>query len=312
MILQSLLTPLERGESLPARWYTDPAITEREIHQIFRKTWSYVGPANELTNVGDYITGYVGEIPVVVVRNETGLAALVNVCRHRRHEVMKGRGNAKVMQCGYHAWTYDLTGCLKGAPRTADRTGFPAGGLSAAAAARRDAGPWVFVNADRDADPLQAHYGNVWTSSPAAASTWTRLSSIRREEWEVLLQLEDDAGELPGVLPLRGGASRLQRRDRRACRRITTWPRMAGSAVRSAMSGNRRWRAGARSRSTTRAARSTQAQYHLLLPNMTININPGFPNLSIDVWMAERAERDERILGAVFRARRDGGRSPRS
>ncbi len=56
--LASLLTPLERGESLPARWYTDPAITEREIHQIFRKTWSYVSPANELTNLGDYITGF--------------------------------------------------------------------------------------------------------------------------------------------------------------------------------------------------------------------------------------------------------------
>ncbi len=70
--LASLPTPLERGESLPARWYTDPAITEREIHQIFRKTWSYVGPANELTNLGDYLTGYVGEIPVVVVRNEGG------------------------------------------------------------------------------------------------------------------------------------------------------------------------------------------------------------------------------------------------
>ena len=28
-----------------------------------------------------------------------------------------------------------------------------------------------------------------------------------------------------------------------------------------------------------------QAQYHLLWPNVTININPGFPNLSIDVWV---------------------------
>ena len=27
-----------------------------------------------------------------------------------------------------------------------------------------------------------------------------------------------------------------------------------------------------------------EAQYHLLWPNMTISINPGFPNLSIDVW----------------------------
>ena len=28
----------------------------------------------------------------------------------------------------------------------------------------------------------------------------------------------------------------------------------------------------------------TQAQYHLLFPNLTININPGFPHLSIDSW----------------------------
>ena len=30
-----------------------------------------------------------------------------------------------------------------------------------------------------------------------------------------------------------------------------------------------------------------QAQYHLLWPNLTININPGFPNLSIDVWFPD-------------------------
>ena len=56
----SLLAGLDRGESLPARWYTDPAITEREIHRIFRRTWNYVGPLNELQKIGDYITGYVG------------------------------------------------------------------------------------------------------------------------------------------------------------------------------------------------------------------------------------------------------------
>jgi phenylpropionate dioxygenase-like ring-hydroxylating dioxygenase large terminal subunit len=30
-----------------------------------------------------------------------------------------------------------------------------------------------------------------------------------------------------------------------------------------------------------------QSQYHLLWPNLTININPGFPNLSLDVWMPD-------------------------
>ena len=34
-----------------------------------------------------------------------------------------------------------------------------------------------------------------------------------------------------------------------------------------------------------------QAQYHLLWPNMTININPGFPNLSIDIWIPDGPNR---------------------
>jgi choline monooxygenase len=31
----------------------------------------------------------------------------------------------------------------------------------------------------------------------------------------------------------------------------------------------------------------TQSQYHFLWPNMTININPGFPNLSVDIWIPD-------------------------
>jgi hypothetical protein len=57
----SLLAALNRGESLPARWYTDPSITALEIEMIFRKTWNYIGPAKELAGVGDYITGNAGE-----------------------------------------------------------------------------------------------------------------------------------------------------------------------------------------------------------------------------------------------------------
>ena len=41
--LPGLITGLEHGETLPAHWYTDPAVTEREINQIFRRSWNYVG-----------------------------------------------------------------------------------------------------------------------------------------------------------------------------------------------------------------------------------------------------------------------------
>src|SRR5271166_4125139 len=156
-----LLAALDRGESLPARWYTDPAITEQEILRVFRKAWNYIGPLGELKSLGDYITGYAGGVPMVVIRNEAGLAGFVNVCRHRRHEVMKGRGNAKVMQCGYHAWTYDLAGCLKGAPRSAGEPNFRLENFPLLPLRVEALGPFVFVNFDPDAAPLHSYFGPV-------------------------------------------------------------------------------------------------------------------------------------------------------
>jgi hypothetical protein len=35
----------------------------------------------------------------------------------------------------------------------------------------------------------------------------------------------------------------------------------------------------------------TQAQYHHLWPNFTLSINPGHPNLSLDVWVTAGPER---------------------
>ena len=72
----ALRAALDRGWSLPAHWYTDPSITEREIAQIFRKAWNYVGPLSALQTLGDYVTGYAGGVPVVVVRNGRASRAL--------------------------------------------------------------------------------------------------------------------------------------------------------------------------------------------------------------------------------------------
>ncbi len=211
----ALIEGLDRGLTLPARWYTDATITERELQQVFAKSWAYVGPANELTNIGDYITGYIGGlIPVVVIRGEAGLNALVNVCRHRRHEVMKGRGNAQVMQCGYHAWTYNLAGCLQGAPRTAHEPGFRLEDYPLLPLRVETLGPWVFVNADRGAPPLREQYGKVLEVIGQSGIDLDFLVLYSREEWELVLQLEDDAGELSRMLSLRRGASWFQCGDR--------------------------------------------------------------------------------------------------
>ena len=180
----ALLAALDRGESLPARWYTDPAITERELLLVFRRSWNYVGPAAELAEVGDYVTGYAGSVPVVVVRNDKGLAGFVNVCRHRRHLVMKGRGNARLMQCGYHAWTYDLAGGLRRAPRAEAEPDFRLEDFPLLPIRVEAVGPFVFVNLDADAPTAKDCYGPVLDIIARSGIDLGTLTLHSRGDWQ--------------------------------------------------------------------------------------------------------------------------------
>src|SRR5260370_745491 len=94
----------------PSSWTPHPprATTSPATTSPLRLTWSCVCPPGELAGPVVYISGYVGDIPVVVLRNERGLAAFVDDSRDRRHEVMRGRGNANVMQSGYQDGVDDL------------------------------------------------------------------------------------------------------------------------------------------------------------------------------------------------------------
>jgi ferredoxin-NADP reductase/phenylpropionate dioxygenase-like ring-hydroxylating dioxygenase large terminal subunit len=282
--LAGLVAGLERGETLPAHWYTDPSITEREINQIFRKSWNYIGPLKQLTNVGDYITGYVGGIPAVVIRNESGLTALINVCRHRRHEVMKGCGNAKMMQCGYHAWTYDLTGCLKGAPRTATEPNFRLEDYPLLPLKVDTLGPWVFVNADLNAPPVQTQFGKILEIIAGSGIDLDTLVLYERSEWESYsnwkTMLENYLECYHCAIAHPGFSAAIDVLPENYNLGVHGWfMSQVGHVRQSALEGK------SQVKIYDASGEVAQAQYHLLWPNMTININPGFPNLSIDVWI---------------------------
>lgn len=282
--LSSLMAGLERGETLPAHWYTDSSISEQEISRIFRRSWNYIGPLKQLTNVGDYITGDAGGIPVVVVRNEGGLTALINVCRHRRHEVMKGCGNAKMMRCGYHAWTYDLTGRLKGAPRTATEPNFRLEDYPLLPLRVETLGPWVFVNADLSAAPLQSRFGVLLGIIAGSGINLETLGLYKRDEWEShanwKTMLENYLECYHCAVAHPGFSAAVDVLPENYHLGVHGWfMSQVGHVRQSALEG--------RSRVKIYDPRGelAQAQYHLLWPNVTININPGFPNLSIDVWI---------------------------
>ncbi len=112
--------------TLPSRYYTDPAIHEQELKKVFQRSWCYVGHESDLPDPGSYITDEVAHQPILVVRGRDGeIRAFFNVCQHRGHLLLKGRGTlAAGITCPYHAWTYGLDGALRNAPMTGEVAGF--------------------------------------------------------------------------------------------------------------------------------------------------------------------------------------------
>ncbi len=101
---------------VPFQVYQDPALAEQEQRLLFEgPVWNFMCLETDIPNVGDWRTTFVGRMPVVVVRGETGdIAGFENRCLHRGSLIcLDNAGNAKDFTCVYHAWRYDLGGNLK-------------------------------------------------------------------------------------------------------------------------------------------------------------------------------------------------------
>ncbi len=111
--------PSEGTTRVPFWVYTDPDIYAREQERIFAgPSWCYVGLAAELPNPGDFKRTFIGEKPVVVVRDtDGGVNVVVNRCAHRGVRFCRTDfGTVQEFMCPYHQWTYDLRGALKAVP----------------------------------------------------------------------------------------------------------------------------------------------------------------------------------------------------
>ena len=111
------LVDAEKGIISP-RIFSDQEIYDLEQEKIFSKVWNFVAHETEIPNVGDYVTRFVANDPVIVVREaENKINVLLNVCMHKgMHLCRTDAGNTKNFRCIYHGWTYKSDGTLMGAP----------------------------------------------------------------------------------------------------------------------------------------------------------------------------------------------------
>ena len=151
------LDPL-RSPTLPSRYYTDETIHRRELTHIFQRCWTWVGHLGDLPETGSYFTDDLAGQPIVVVRGLDGVArAFFNVCQHRGHLLLQGRGRLKKgIVCPYHAWFYGLDGELLKARLTDDVPAFERAAFALRELPIAFAAGLVFVNPDRNCAPFEA------------------------------------------------------------------------------------------------------------------------------------------------------------
>jgi benzoate/toluate 1,2-dioxygenase subunit alpha len=125
----ALLLEGEGGvRAVDRRIFTCPTLFEHEFKHIWEKVWVYVAHESQLPKPRDYLTTWIGRVPVIVNRNGDGkLNCLVNICTHRGATLCRmSKGTARDYNCPFHGWSFDLDGNLA-APMAEIGAGYPPG-----------------------------------------------------------------------------------------------------------------------------------------------------------------------------------------
>jgi choline monooxygenase len=273
-------------ETLPWEWYASPEVLRREEKTILDGAWYYAGPAAWVAEPGDRFPCRAGRAPVVVVRGrDAALRAFLNICRHRGSEIVSEPGSRETLQCPYHAWTYDLDGRLRAAPRSEREAEFEPGELSLVPARAEAWGPFVFVNAEPDARPLATALGDVpglieqGGVDVSALTFRERCETTVAANWKVAVENYLECYHCPAAHP---GFSKLVDVD-------------PDAYVLEA--GDGRW-----SQYGHALDGGGACQFHLVWPTLKVNVYPGPANLSLGSLWPDGPERTNGLLDYYFGA----------
>ncbi|NQY11757.1 MAG: aromatic ring-hydroxylating dioxygenase subunit alpha [Flavobacteriales bacterium] len=99
-----------------AMWtYANKELVDLEYEEYFLKTWQFAGHVSSLQKPGDYIVFDMWKDSAIVMVGDDGKTrAFQNVCSHRASRLLDGKGCKKLIQCHYHAWTFNMDGSCKG------------------------------------------------------------------------------------------------------------------------------------------------------------------------------------------------------
>src|SRR5579875_3450390 len=200
--------PLSRALTIPSKWYTDAAFLETEKQRIFWHTWQPVGHASKVAQPGCYLAAEIAGEPCAIVRGSDGiLRAFSNVCRHRASTILEGNGCAKSLRCPYHNWIYSLDGQLLAAPEFDGVENWKQSDVHLPPMQVEQWGPFVFVNVDSQAPPLNEIMGDIPEQVAAIGCPIQQLHLSQRRDylircnWKVYIDNYLEGYHLPAAHP---------------------------------------------------------------------------------------------------------------
>lgn len=156
---------LPAGHYVSGLVYTEPEIYKDELTGIFAKTWRFACHESEVAEAYDYrVFEHAGQSMFCIRGSDGVVRTFLNVCSHRGAKLLEQpAGNAKMITCFYHRWTYNSEGHCTGMPR---ESGYKAENISKSDMGLRQVRTdvrfgLVFVTLDDDAPSLGQFIGGA-------------------------------------------------------------------------------------------------------------------------------------------------------
>lgn len=143
--------------------YTSSAFAKLEEERLWPRAWQVACRAEEIPNVGDYVTYDIVDESIIVVRSAPDkIEAFFNVCQHRGRRLTEGDGNARQFFCRFHGWKWNVDGSCAFILDKEDWGGCLTEENTALKRVQCDSwGGWVWINMDPDCEPLAEHLAPV-------------------------------------------------------------------------------------------------------------------------------------------------------